>query len=929
MSEQKKKVPFRLENWMGRDLVAAARRGQLPPSWGLDDALRRVEEVLGNPGQSPVLVGDRGIGKTAVIHAVAARVARGEGPARLRGCRIMELKLRRLRTRYPRNWDARQRRAAQIFRSLAKADPPIVPYVTHLDVAYALDFEEYIESFLEDPRRALLGEGRLLHLKQVQEYSVALGEALVGVRLEEPRTDKVRHIVASWGAHQEEARGVAVGERAQRLAVALTDRFLDQPRQPQKALSLLQQTLAVQSSEEGAVGVPDVVGRFGALTNVPPRLIDPDQRLDLQGLEAFLGERLLGQEEAVSALVRMVALIKAGLSDSRRPFGSLLFVGPTGVGKTHATQLLATYLFGDRHRVQRLNMADYSKPEQVFQLFGHPAADRLELKRGRLHALLRSQPFGVLLLDELEKADAAVHDALLPLVDEGRYTNGAGEVVTASSYIIVATSNAGAEIYREAGLGFGDRRGPRSLRRELDKRLHAAFRFEFLNRFDQVVHFHPLDRAAIRAIAERELQEMLRRPGLVDRDLEVEVDVSVLDWLVAHGWHPQWGARFLRREMERNVTATLAVALVDQHPPPGTRVRLRVKGDAVHAEIEGEEQGRVRVPAPDGRSGARHLDRAGLVEALQEELLQWEAGRAAHEGRLAEAEALTELSQAPDFWEDPGTAQEVLRRFKILDARIQVEKRLLRLVGDLAARIGAERTPTAALLAALESSRRAWRHWRELGQEGGQAAWIALGPADGAARVSQRWLRELVELYQRWLARQGLASEVVAEEPAEEGVRRVVLEVEGPGAVAILEMEQGQHRRHWDEQKRARLAVRVVPRSEPEPLPELPDEAVISDARHVTGAFVGRRRARLQLTIPRRGLTVLLEGADRDTLRLLAHDLLPALQQARPTELARIYGTPGGGVRDPRTEGPEVALKRALRGHLDPFLDAWRAREPG
>ena len=139
-------------------------------------------------------------------------------------------------------------------------------------------------------------------------------------------------------------------------------------------------------------------------------------------------------------------------------------------------------------------------------------------------------------------------------------------------------------------------------------------------------------------------------------------------------------------------------------------------------------------------------------------------------------------------------------------------------------------------------------------------------------------------------------------------------------------MEQGQHRRHLDDQRRARLSVRVVPRSPPEPLPELPEAATLADARHGTGAFVARRRARLQLNVPLRGLSVVLEGSDKDTLRMLAADLLPALQQPRPSELARVYGTPGGNVADPRTDAPEVALKRVLRGHLETFLEAWRGR---
>ena len=330
---------------------------------------------------------------------------------------------------------------------------------------------------------------------------------------------------------------------------------------PRKAIDLLAST-AVTARSEGNVSTGDLLERFCQVHHTPRWLVDPDLGVDLDELDERLRDQLLGQDEAVSAALSTVALIKAGLSDLRRPFAVFLFVGPTGVGKTHLAQTLAAELFGDRSRMVRINMGDFTGPRGAESLFGDPDHHAPASRRGVLTARLMGRPFGVLLLDEFEKAHAAIHDRMLPLIDEGQFTNGAGELISCRSNIIIATSNAGAEVYRESALGFTTPGDLRAKREELERRVRQEFRFELLNRFDRVVHFNPLTRDDIRELARRELLRLKDRPGLRRANIGLQLDDAVLDWLAGHGYDAHYGARFLKRTIEREVTTAIADALV-------------------------------------------------------------------------------------------------------------------------------------------------------------------------------------------------------------------------------------------------------------------------------------------------------------------------------------------------------------------------------
>lgn len=923
----KKKKKILLDDWIDHDLTA--KLDELPPAFEVDDTLRQVEEILlAGPQRSPVLVGRPGVGKSAIFHQLVRRVSMGEGPEVLHGARVVQIGLTAIAGRFPPRTGKATDFAQRLFDHLLNTDEKIVPLIRDIHVAYHLDWEAILHRYLSRSKLPLLAEALPRQFDELVEYWSDLNDFLVPITVDEPNAEQVRSIVKQWNGWS-----AAQGERpftdeAQRVVIELTARYMGDRAFPRKVLDLLRQTRVLSSADDAEpIDVPAVISRFASVTRVPPTLIDPREPLDLDDVQSFLSTRLLGQGEAVEALMRMIALIKAGLTDVSRPFGVLLFVGPTGVGKTHAAQLLAEYLFGDRQRLIRVNMTDYSEPQHFAVLFGDPTGHNLSQKRGVLASRLVGQPFGVLLLDEFEKANPRVHDGFLQLIDEGRFINGMGETVSATSMILIATSNAGVEVFRETGLGFRNARDLKSLDAELDRRLLQTFRFEFLNRFDHVVHFHPLDRNHIRSIARRELGELIKREGMARRKIELEVSTDVLDWLVAHGYHPHFGARFLRREIERNVTAALADFIVRHEPQMGAQLELGVRRDRVVVQAREEGPATVTIPRADAPRQVT-VDAEALSIEAQAWLERFVLLERESDARGQEASALITQSQQPGFWDDPEAAQAVLKRYTTLDARLQADARLLEPVRQMRRMLEDEAFDIDALAGLVSDAAVSYRRWLDLGSsDAPNGVWLVIGPADPLhPEHASTWLEQLVRMYAGWLTRRDYTWEIVAEEEVNGEVRRVIFEVEGAGVLRTLEMEQGLHRRKRKDGTSARLLVDVIPRREGEPT-RLPADVRVTDARRTVGRHVERIAARLRLKVPNRGLDLTMRGSDRSTLTLLGDDLVGYLSAAAGSrETVRTYGVTGGAARDPRTRASCPILKDVLRGNLEAFLRAWEVR---
>ncbi|MGH9391864.1 MAG: AAA family ATPase, partial [Vicinamibacteria bacterium] len=499
-----------------------------------------------------------------------------------------------------------------------------------------------------------------------------LEQNLILIPVFEPSLASAAAMLRQWNR----LNGGLFNEAALDQALMLTHRFLARNRLPRKAFDFLMPVLRLHE-KRGTVVEADVIERFSVSHRVPRQLVDPEIPLDLSGLEAEFRDKVLGQDEAINTIVKTIGLIKSGLSDPRRPFGVFLFVGPTGVGKTHVAQLLAEYLFGSRERVVRFNMADYQNELAALTLFGNSEAFGAQ-RRGILTMRLMGHPFGVLLLDEFEKAHRTIHDRFLQLVDEGGFINGNGETIQCRSLILIATSNAGAELYRGERFGFADGGARRDWNREVGRALEQHFRFEFLNRFDRVVHFRPLRREHIRVIAERELELLQQRPGVQQRKLELAFDESILDWLTVRGYDPDYGARFLRRLIEREVTSTLAEAMLRDSARVGARVEIGVRDNRVIARIVAPEAASEAYPEVPEEAGKRPLGRRVVVEEAERLLKASEPLMAALADKREERSRLLARMNEPAFWDRRAENEDLLERFRDLDVGVRAESRLAR-----------------------------------------------------------------------------------------------------------------------------------------------------------------------------------------------------------------------------------------------------------
>lgn len=910
--ESKLDVPKLLAEWVERDLTADAEEGKLHPAFEIDDLVQQLTEVIAQK-RHPIVAGEAGVGKSAVIQEL---VRRGSVFA---GKRVLQISIRNRVSGLLKPEQIRPEMQKLVVALIALGDR-VVPYFRDMDLAYSLDLEPQLALLALRFAGTIVGEGDAHNIETLLEQSPDLEPHFLMLKVPEPDLSTARRMVDQWAAH----RGRAFDPGALSTALELSHRFLARTRMPRKVLDFLGQVQSVVPPER-SVSTFDVIDRFHVAYKIPRLLIDPRIPFDPIATEREFQAKVLEQTEAVSAVVRMVSLIKSGLSDTRRPFGAFLFVGPTGVGKTHIAQLLAEYLFGSRERLVRLNMADYSGEEDAFTLFGRPGSYVMRQRRGELTMRLLGHPFAVLLLDEFEKANVKVHDRFLQLIDEGVFINGAGETVSCRSSILVATSNAGAEVYRGPGIGFSPHGDLTAQDRELDRRLLEHFRLEFLNRFDQIVHFHPLSRAGIRSIALREVEALRFRSGVQSSGVTLEVDDGVLDWLAAHGYDPHYGARFLRRAIERHVTTALAEVLVTESPAPGTHIELGVRGGRIrarvrHRETEVERPEPVRLPRGP-RERVRSLDRTGLLREARDLLSRAKLRKEALAARREEARTLLGQMNAPDFWNDALEARRVLDQYRELDVINQIESRF---AGALERLEELEKSDAATkqLAPCVEQAARALADWeRRSAEQGPSAVWLIVRNVD-PLNPDQEFFQQIVDLELSWCRRLHLAADLVAFGETDGRIVRAAIEVEGPGAVSYLEMEHGVHRLSKTNAADSRVQIDLLPRRAPNGQPA--QVFALRKRRSGLGldaGFVGR--------IERDAMLVEMYSSAREPLSALLSELTNApLASLGELPTARLYAHEGSGARDPRTRAVVSRFKDVLGGRLDSLLDAWQRREP-
>ncbi len=430
----------------------------------------------------------------------------------------------------------------------------------------------------------------------VERESPGLLRSLAEVRVLEPPLETGRKILKSSADARAARKQAALKPDALERLDRLHRRYATYSVYPGRPLRFLG-NLQEDTPADHTISAQDVIAAFSRETGLPRSLLDESQPLDLDDLRAWFSGRVFGQGHAVDLIVELIAAVKAGMTQPDRPIASLLFIGPTGVGKTEMAKTIAEFFFGDRERLIRIDMSEYADPFAVDRLIG----GRFQ-KEGVLTSQVRDQPFGVVLLDEFEKADPSLFDLLLQVLGEGRLTDASGQLADFRNSVVIMTSNLGVESTGKAGFGFrDDSENPLFLRQHFTEEVKKFLRPELYNRIDRIVDFAPLDQNTLRGITRRQLELLQARDGIQYRGVALCVEDGVLDELAAKGFDPRYGARPLKRVMERELLKPLAVGInryTGNHP--------------LAAHIDWAEGVRVQVKAVPAEPGTR-VNRLGVA----------------------------------------------------------------------------------------------------------------------------------------------------------------------------------------------------------------------------------------------------------------------------------------------------------------------------
>ncbi len=538
----------------GIELVEEARRGRIPRALGREAEVRRVMALLAErSGRAVVMRGAPGAGKTAVLYEVAHRIASGRCPESLVDLPIWHVTGNRILAGLPflGQW---QDRVLGIARAM-RANGGILFGDDLAELAMAGRSSEgasvanLLEPFVRDDAIRLVIEANDDAWMLASRFSPGLSRLLRRVAIEPMPPDEAVSVLTTLGTRLGRKQGTVVSEPALQRAFELLARFGGADALPGSGLALLERMIRLAPGR--TLTADDAVAAFCRTTGFPRVLVDSDVLLDEAALTTWFAERVVGQPAVVRALVELLLVIKAGLSDPKRPLGSFLFAGPTGVGKTESAKALATWLFGDAGRLVRVDMSELAAPGSAWRLLEGPSS---------LTARVRERPFTVVLLDEVEKADPGVFDVLLQVLDEGRLTDSSGQLTSFAHTIVLMTSNLGATNTRPVGLAVES--SPESEALRYRRAVESFFRPEFVNRIGQVVPFGPLDAVSLRVIARGLLGQALEREGLVRRGVEVGWTPEVLDLLVELGTDVRYGARPMKRAIDQHVVQPLARLLV-------------------------------------------------------------------------------------------------------------------------------------------------------------------------------------------------------------------------------------------------------------------------------------------------------------------------------------------------------------------------------
>lgn len=668
VTDRKAESRYRTLEKYSRDLTKLAKAGKLDPVIGRDQEILRVIQILSRRTKNnPVLIGEAGVGKTAIVEGLAQKISDNDVPEILSGKRVVSLDLGAMiaGSRFRGEFEERLKAAIE---EIQRSEGEIILMIDELHTVVgagaaqgAMDASNMLKPALSRGELRCIGATTLDEYRKHIEKDAALERRFAPVFVDEPSVEETIEMLHGLRDRYEAHHKVSISDEALTAAARLSQRYVTDRHLPDKAIDLMDEAAAKlrvalyslppdlkelkheverhMAAEEKAgierdyeraaekkserlrleaefrekrdaweaehqldelVDADDIAEVVAMWTGIPVTVMMETEAEKLLNMEERLHERIVGQDEAIHALADAIRRSRAGLKDPRRPIGSFIFLGSSGVGKTEVAKALAEFMFDDVDALVRIDMSEYREQHNASRLFGAPPGYVGYEEGGQLTEAVRRRPYRVILFDEIEKAHPEVWNSLLQILDDGRLTDGQGRVVDFRNTVLVMTSNLGTEFVTKSGtLGFlhqSQEGQDKAAEEKIQKALKDTFRPEFLNRIDEIIIFSPLTPEQMEQIVDLQMEQIRER--LSDHGLTVEVTDSARTWLAKQGYDPVFGARPLRRALQRHIESSLSVkilqgefnegdtVIVDFDESEGVVFRQPDKSAEVHIEEE-------------------------------------------------------------------------------------------------------------------------------------------------------------------------------------------------------------------------------------------------------------------------------------------------------------------------------------------------------
>ena len=586
----------------GYDITKAAREGRLDPLVGRDDEIQRVIQILGRRRKNnPMLVGDPGVGKSAIVEGIAIKIINGDIPPVLADKRLISLDLGSIvaGTKYRGDFE---KRLKSIINEVASS-PDVILFIDEFHTIVgaggasgSLDAANMLKPALARGDIQCIGATTMDEFRKIVEKDGALDRRFQKIVVEHTDIQQTISILGKLKANYEKHHNVAYTDEALEACVRMSDRYISDRCLPDKAIDAMDEAGSMvrlkNPKKTGCVTAEDVAEVISKMTGIPSGRVAEGESARLVKMREKISRRIIGQDEAIDKVVRAIQRNRAGIKDPGKPIGTFIFFGPTGVGKTQLAKSLAEYLFDSEDNMIRLDMSEYMEKFNVSRLIGAPPGYVGFEEGGQLSERVRRKPYCVVLLDEIEKAHPDMFNLLLQVMDEGRLTDSNGRTVSFRNTILIMTSNVGSRELDEYGSGVGFNTAARNVqvnrRSVLEKAVKKAFPPEFINRVDEQVFFNPLTKEDIGKIIDIELRGLKKR--VQEAGFELSITAGARRFVADAGYDPNYGARPLKRAIQKYIEDPVSEHIITDRMfgsgHGGSKLRISLSKDKESTQVE-------------------------------------------------------------------------------------------------------------------------------------------------------------------------------------------------------------------------------------------------------------------------------------------------------------------------------------------------------